>query len=355
MFNLMKPKPHAILGIDISTSSVKIIELSAHADGTFCIDGYGANELPENAIERAIVKDIGAVADTIKRIVSMYHLTAKVAVISVPDSSTISKIIQISEGLSDSDIEELVFMEADKYIPYPIDEVNIDFSVLGTSSKNAALQDLLIVASRAEIVNSRVEAVRLAGMDVKVVDVDSYVVERAAQLLKTTFPANGANKVIAIIDVGAIYSHLYVLQNMKVIYSRDEEFGGNQLIEAIIQQYGMTREAAIEALETKSLPDDFNSAVLLPYLDKFLLQVKRALQFFYSTSQYSFVDHIVVTGGIAKHPEIEQLLEKQIKISTSIGNVLSEMMFASQQLKERLLPEAPSLLMATGLAIRHIE
>ncbi len=355
MFSLLKSKQQSLLGIDISSSSIKIIQLLTDGNDKYCVEGYGKLMLPDKAIEGGIVKDISAVADTIRQIMSMARLTCKQAAIAVPDALAISKIIQINEGLSESDIEELVIIEADKYIPYPIDEINLDFSVLGPSSKNSAMQDVLIVASRAEIVNARVEALRLAGLETKIVDVESYVVERAAQLLKSSLPAGGENKVIAIIDVGAKYSHLFVLQNMKVIYSRDEEFGGSQLIDAIVQQYDMTASAAAEFLEQESLPEDFATSVLAPFYDKFYLQVKRTLQFFFSTSQYSFVDHIVLVGGVAKLPGIAQLLQEHLNVTTSIGNPLETMSFASTANRETILRESPSVMVACGLALRHIE
>lgn len=351
----MKPKQQSLLGIDISSSSIKILQLSTKGDGRYCVEGYGMLTLPDKAIEGSLLKDISVVSDSIRTVVSMSHLTSKQAAISVPDSLAISKIIQISEGLSENDIEELVVIEADKYIPYPIDEVNIDFSVIGPSAKNSALEDVLIVASRAEIVNARVEALRLAGIETKIVDVDSFVVERVAQLFKSGLPAGGENKVIAIIDIGGKYSHLYVLQNMKVIYSRDEEFGGNQLVDAIVQHYDMTPDAAVDALNQKTLPEGALELVLQPFYENLYVQVKRALQFFFSTSRFSFVDHVVLMGGIAKQEGIAQLLEENLNVPTSIGNPLVSMSFAPTVDKESVLRESPTLMIACGLALRHIE
>lgn len=355
MFSLMKPKQQSLLGVDISSSSIKLLQLSSHGDGNYCVEGYGKLSLSEKVIDGALVKDINVVADTIKKIISIGHLNCKQAAVAVPDSSTISKMIQIAEGLSENDIEELVVIEADKYIPYPIDEINIDFSVIGPSPKNSALQDVLIVAARAELVNTRLEALRLAGLETKIVDVESYVVERAAQLFKSTLPASGENKVIAIIDIGAKYSHLFVLQNMKVIYTRDEEFGGNQLIEEIVREYGMTSSAALDALEQKSLPEDYVERILTPFYDNLYIQVRRALQFFFSTSSHNHVDHIVLVGGIAKLPEIAPSLQEQLKITTSIGDPLGSMVFDPAVDKELILSESPSLMIACGLALRNVE
>lgn len=351
----MKPKQQSVLGIDISSSSIKILQLSSSSDHTYCVEGYGALALPANAMEGAIVKDISAVADTIQQVVSSSRLTSKLAVLAVPDASAISKIIQISEGLTESDIEEMVIIEADRYIPYPIDEINLDFSVIGPSAKNSAMQDVLIVASRSEIVSNRVEAVKLAGLEPKIVDIESYAIERAAQLLTAQMPAQGENKVIAIIDIGAIYAHLFVLQNMKIIYSREEEFGGHQLIEAYVQEYGVTPAEAMKAITTEIVPIDFETRVLASFNEKLFMQVKRTLQFFFSTSQYSFVDHIVLVGGVARQPGLAAELREHIGIPTTIGNPLASMKFAKSVDVEKIMHDSPSLLLACGLALRKVD
>ena len=351
----MKSIQQPILGIDISTSSVKIIQLSSSGNENRCVEAYASLSLPDNAIDGAIIKDIDAVADTISKVVSIGGFSSKQAAVAVPDALAISKVIQITEGLSVSDIEELVVIEADKYIPYPIDEINIDFNVLGPSAKNAALRDVLIVASRAEHVNSRVEAVRRAGLESKIVDVESYAVERSAQLLKDDLPAGGENKVIAIVDVGSVYTHLFVLQNMKMIYSRDEEFGGKHLIESIAHQYEISYSDALLSMINNTLPDDFHSRVLQPFQEKLFIEVKRTLQFFFSSSQYSFIDKIILTGGVARQREIAPLLQERMGVPTSIGNPLAKMTISKMVNSDKVLSESPSLMIACGLALRHIE
>jgi type IV pilus assembly protein PilM len=355
VFGLIKPRQQSILGIDISSSSIKILQIWSDRENNHNVEGYGASVLPENAMEGAIIKDIDAVADTIRNVVLRSNLSSNIVALAVPDSSAISKIIQISEGLTEADIEELVVIEAEKYIPYPIDEVNIDFNVLGPSSKNAALQDLLMVASRAEIVNSRVEAVFRAGLDPKVVDVESFAVERAAQLLKSNLPAGGENKVVAIFDIGAMFSHLFVLHNMRIIYTHDEEFGGNQLTNATMQHYGLSYLDATEMIQKGNYPDDFEASVLTAFNDKFFIQIKRALQFFFSNSQYSFVDQIVLVGGVARQSGIASLLQDHLAIPTIIGNPLAMMSYSKTVDTEAIMKESPSLMIACGLALRHIE
>lgn len=352
--NLFKSQHRSILGIDISPTSVKILELSRLGD-QYCVEGYARAMQPEYAMEGGFIKDAEAVANTIKNLLRTANLASKQVVCAVPESTTISKIIQINTGLNEQEIEELVILEADKHIPYPIDEINVDFNVMGPSLKNSAMLDVLIVASRSENVSNRVDVINRAGLMAKVVDVESYAVERASQLLRSALPAGGDKKNIAIVDIGAAYTHLFVLHGMKIIFSREEEFGGKQLIDAVMQRYGMQRQEASVAIEERSLPEDYESETLQPFKELILLQVKRSLQIFFSTSHYTCVDHIILSGGVAKLSGIAQLLQEHINTSTTIANPFAHMSFAKTVDRDSLMKDSPMLMVACGLALRHIE
>ncbi len=354
VLKLFKPKHRSILGIDISSSSVKILEISGSGD-KLCVEGYGRQLLPVNALDGNVIKDVEAVANCIKKLISTSKLNCKQVALAVPDSAVISKIVQINDDLNESEMEELVVIEADKYIPYPIDEINLDFEILGHSSKNSAMLDVLIVASRAENVNSRVEAVTRAGLEAKIVDVESYAVERAAQQLSQELPAGGQDKIVAIIDIGANYTHLFVLHGMPLIFSREEKFGGMQLIESIAEHYNMSTDQAMLANEEGKLPPGYETEVLEPFKDMVLLQIKRTLQFFYSTSQHGFVDHILLAGGLARQSGLANLIQEQLGVSTTVANPLSHMSFGKMVNLEAINNDAPALLAACGLALRHLE
>lgn len=354
VLKLFKPKNRSILGIDISSSTVKVLEISGSGD-ELCVESYGREVLPPNALDGNVIKDIDAVANCISKLCDRSRLTCKQVALAVPDSAVISKIVQINDGLSNEEMEELVVIEADKYIPYPIDEINLDFEILGQSAKNAAMLDVLIVASRAENVNSRVEAVTRAGLEAKVVDVESYAVERAAQQLVKDLPAGGQDKIIAIIDIGAKFSHLFVLHGMKLIFSREEKFGSMQLIDAISEQYKMTTEQALDGKAQGTLPEDYDSKVLEPFKEILLLQIKRTLQFFYSASQHGFVDHILLAGGLARQPALDVLIQEQLGVITTVANPISRMSINKMVNLELINNDAPALVVACGLALRYIE
>lgn len=354
MLKLFQPKQRSILGIDITSSSVKILEISGSGD-ELCIEGYGRAPLPPAAIEGNMIKDIDAVANCIKKLYDRSHMSCKQVALAVPDSAVISKIVQINDGLNDEELEELVIIEADKYIPYPIDEINIDFEILGHSAKNAAMLDVLIVASRAENVNSRVDAVTNAGLEVSVVDVESFAVERASQLLAKELPAGGQDKIIAIIDIGAKYTHLFVLHGMRLIFSREDTFGGLQLIEAIAEQYKMTVEQALDAKEQGKLPEDYETQVLEPFKEMILVQIKRTLQFFYSTSQHGYVDHVLLAGGLSKLDGLAPQIQEQLGVTTTVANPFSQMSIGKMVNLDAFNNDTPTLMVACGLALRSIE
>ena len=352
MLKLFRPKCNAILGVDISSYAVKIIELSGSGDA-FCVEGYGYELLPKDAVQGTLINDIDAVAQCIKKVIFKAQLRSKYVVLAVPDSAVMSKLMQIDAGLTEQEIEELVVIEADKSIPYPIDELNLDFEIQGYSAENDSLLDILVVASRAENVSRRVAALAKAGLEVTIVDVESYAVERAAQLLAKTLPELGQGKVIPIVDIGANYTHLFVLNSMKLIFSREEQFGGMQLIDAIAERYTLSRNQAITANAENRLPQDFESAVLRPFNELVVRQVKRSLQFFYSASPHAFVDHVLLAGGLARQLGLAQLIHYELKVPTSIANPFFDMSCKNSRLTKTLNQAAPSLMLACGLALRR--
>lgn len=354
MLKLFKSENRSILGIDISATSVRIIEISGR-DENRCIEGYGTEILPANAVEGHTIKDIDAVAQTIRQLISKAGLNSKFATLAVPDSAVISKVLQVNDDLNEADIEEFIIMEADKYIPYPIEEINLDFDMIGPSSKNSTMLDVLIVASRTENVSSRVDAAAKAGLQVKIIDVESFAIERAIQLLADDLPAQGQGKVVAVIDVRDEFANLFVLHNMKVIYTHEDEFGGKQLIDEMAQHYGITRAQALQMKADNAMPPDYDEQVLNPFIETLLLHIKRSLQFFFSTSHHGFVDHLLLAGSVARLPNLAKLVQERSKIPTTIADPAGHLALADRLDRDRTINDATSLLIACGLALRYVE
>lgn len=354
VLELFKPKRRSIIGVDISSTSIKVMELSEKS-GNYRIEACGIASLPQNSIEANLVKAPSDTSKVFKRLVEQLNLSSKTVALAVPDSAVITKKIQLDEALSEVEIEEMVTIEADKYIPYAIDEINLDFNVLGPSPKNSSMIDVLLVASRAENVSSRVDVVTNAGLEAELVDVESFAIERSCQLLSKQLPAEGKDKTIAIIDVGAHYTHLYILHNLKVIFSREEEFGCELLIKEVSKYYELNHDDARKAMELEDLPASYVDDVLDPFKELVILQVKRTLQFFFSTSNHSYIDYILLAGGATKIRGLTETIQNEVNITTEIANPLAFIDKSSSVDKEMIDSNGPLFLVCCGLAMRNFD
>jgi len=358
MLAFLHRKKLPLVGIDISTTAVKLLELSCTTGKTgllYRVESYSVEPLPPNAVVEKNIADVEAVGETIGKVVQKSGTKAKRAAVAVSGAAVITKIISMAAAMSDAERETQIQLEADQYIPYFLEEVNIDFQVLGPSEKNPDLVDVLLAASRSENVDDRVAALELAGLSAAVVDVEAYAMETACIQLLDPFPEGGAEQAIAIADIGATTTTLNVLHNNQTIYTREQNFGGRQLTEEIQRRYGLSRDEADMAKRQGGLPDNYGPEVLEPFKEAMAQQINRSLQFFYSSSAYNSVDHIVLAGGTASIPGVDELVEDRIGISTTIANPFANMSVASRIKPQRLSNDAPALMIAVGLALRAFD
>ncbi|WP_455209908.1 pilus assembly protein PilM [Kaarinaea lacus] len=351
---LIAPKKSSLIGLDISSTSVKLLELSQQSDG-YRVEAYAAEPLPPNSVVEKNITDVEAIGEAIQRAVKRSGSRAKFAAVAVAGSSVITKVITMPSNLSDEELESQIQLEADQYIPYSLEEVNMDFEVLGQNDKNPDMVDVLLAASRSENVDSRVAAVELGGLTAKVVDIEAYTLENAFPLIASQIPGGTHDVTVAIIDIGATMTTLSVLHDSKIIYTRDQVFGGKQLTEEIQRRYGLSYEEAGMAKRQGGLPDNYVPEVLEPFKDAMAQQVSRSLQFFFSSSHHNTVDHIVLAGGTASIPGVDELIEQRVGSSTSIANPFTHMSLASRVKAQALANDAPSLMIACGLALRSFD
>jgi len=351
LFTRKKP---LLLGMDISSTAVKLLELSEH-NGRFRVESYAVEPLPANAVVEKNIADVEAVGETIRRAVKRTTSRTRMAAVAVAGSSVITKVIPMSASLTEEDMENQINLEADQYIPYPLDEVRLDFEVIGPTENNPDSVDVLLAACRSENVDMRVAALDIGGIESKIVDVEAYALENAFSLLAEQMPNGGDNMTIAVVDVGATMTTLNVLHDRKIIYTREQVFGGKQLTEEIMRRYGLSYEEAGMAKRQGGLPDNYIPEVLEPFKDNMAQQVSRALQFFFSSSQYNNVDHIVLAGGSASIPGADELIEEHIGTSTSIANPFASMSLASRIKPQTLSNDAPAMMIACGLALRSFD
>jgi len=354
VLGLFGKKANSLLGIDISSTSVKLIELSNN-NGRYRVESYAVEPLPQNSVVEKNINDPQAVGEAVKRVVAKSRTSLRTAAVAVAGSAVITKTIQMPAGLSERDLESQITIEADQYIPYPLDEVAIDFEVLGPSAVNPEQVDVLLAACRKENVEMREDVLDIAGLKAKVVDVEAYAMERAFKLLESQFEASSDERVIAIIDIGATMTTLSVLVDGKTIYTREQLFGGKQLTEEIQRRYGLSQEEAGLAKKQGGLPDDYEHEVLEPFKEAVVQQVSRSLQFFYSSSQYNMVDYVVLAGGTASIPGLADRVQDRVGIPATLANPFSDMAISSRVNAGALSNDAPSLMIACGLAMRSFD
>lgn len=346
----------ALIALDISSTRVKLLELSG-ARGQLQIKAYASEPLPPEAISNHQIADPEAAAGVIKRVIERSGTKAKHAALAVTGSSVISKIIDMPATLSEDEIENQIGFEADQYIPYPIEEVSLDFQILGPSSQGSDMNSVLLAACRRDDVETRVAAVEMAGLKAQMVDVEAYALQNACQLLIDQLPPNldEQEQAIAVVDFGATTTSTIILVNREAVYTREQNFGGVQLEADIQRQYELEPEQALAKLRNGDLPDGFLQDVLPRFAEHMAQQIDRALQFFYSgSSTHDHIHQIVLVGGCALLPGIDQLVRQHLDTPVQIGNPLAGMQASGAARRNKVEAEAPALMVAAGLALRGV-
>lgn len=348
-------KKSSLIGVDISSSVVKLLELGRKGS-RYTVESYAVEPLPVNVVIEGRIENRDEVAGAIKRALKRASAKPREAAVAVSANSAITKIVSFPASLSDRELEENVLMEAENYIPYPLEEVRLDFEVLGASATDPDAMDVLLAASRRENVDARTEVLEKAGLKARLVDVEAYTVENAFELIAPQLDDSARGQTVAVVDVGANVTTLHVLVEGKIVFTREQTFGGRVLTEDIERYYGMSYQEAGRAKKENSLPEDYGPKVLEPFKRTMTMTVTRALQFFFSAStQYQSIDHIILAGGCASIEGVDTLIEEETGTPTTIANPFIDMTLSSKVNTKSLSNDAPSMLIACGLAMRSFD
>jgi len=354
VFGLLGKKSSAVLGVDISSSSVKLLELSKQG-GRYRVESYAVEPLPADAVIEKNITNVEAVGEVLKRVVGKSRTSVKQAAVAVSGSAVITKVIEMDGGLNEFEMEDQIGLEADQYIPYPLDEVALDFEVQGPSETNPDKVEVLIAACRKENVDVREDVLEIAGLKTSIVDVEANALERSYSLIEEQLDSQGEELVVAVVDVGATMTTLSVIAAGRTVYTREQIFGGRQLTEEIQRRYGVSFEEAGLAKKKGGLPDDYEEEVLGPFREAVVQQVARALQFFFGASQYNAVDYVVLAGGTASIQGLVEMVEEKTATRTVVANPFADMSIGSRVNASALSNDAPSLMIACGLAMRSFD
>jgi type IV pilus assembly protein PilM len=351
---LFSKKKPALIGIDISPSAIKVLELSK--DGEHMrVERYAVEPLPQNAVVEHKITEVEQVSQAVERAVKRSGTRIKHVAVAVPAAHVITKVIKMAANLRDQERQTQIEMEADHYIPYPLDEVNLDYSVMGPSENSAEEVDVLMAACRKEIVDDYLAVIQTPGLVPTVVDIETYAMENAFSLMAAHMPGGGMEKTVAMIDVGATTTSINVIHNNRSVYTRDHVFGGRQLTEEIQRRYGLSYEEAGLAKKQGGLPDNYQTDVLRPFMEAMTQEIMRALQFFYSSSPFNSVDQILLAGGCAQISGIDELVAARIGVPAIVANPFASMSLNSRIKPQHLSNDAPSLMICCGLAMRSFD
>ncbi|MDR2507252.1 MAG: pilus assembly protein PilM [Candidatus Accumulibacter sp.] len=351
--SILGAKSRPLIGLDISSSSIKMLELSRDGKHGYCVEHYVIERLPRDAVSDGNVVNLEETAAAVQRAWRKMESSVKQVAVAIPASQAITKKVILPSAQREENLEILVESEANQYIPFSLDEVNLDFQVLGPSAYSPEEVEVLIAASRKEKVEDRVAVAEAGGLTPVIVDIESYATLSAFELISQQMLRGGEGQLIALITVGALVMNLTVLHNDQQVYSRDQMFGGNQLTQDIARLYGKTFDEAEAEKRKNILPENYESELLKPFVENLALEVSRALQFFFTSTQYTKINHIVLAGGCAILPGVRSAVASRTQVNTIIANPFADM--AVNKRVKNLKTDAPSLMVACGLALRRFD
>ena len=353
--NLFKAKAPPLIGVDISSSSVKMVELADGGKGRIRLERYAIEPLAKDAVVDGNIMNLEAVGDSVRRGWKRMGTRIKNLAMALPSAQVITKKITVPAGLRDDELGIQVETEANQYIPFALEEVNLDYQVLGAAPNNVEDVEVMIAASRKEKVEDRVAVAEFGGLKAVVMDIDAFAAQTAFELMETQLPEGGRDQVIALVDVGAAMMTINMLRNNQSVYMREQPFGGNQLTQEIMRHYNLSADEAEAAKRNGGLPDTYEAEVLTPFMDTLALEVTRALQFFYTSTQYNQVNYIFLSGGCATIPGLDQVVARRTEVATMVANPFATMQVSPKIKQRQLMQDAPALVVATGLAMRRFD
>lgn len=342
-----------LLGVDISSSSITLVEVSLDKAGNLVLDRCATEPLDAGWVTDGNIEKFDEVADVLRRVVKKSGTRTKNVAMALPPSAVISKKIILPGGLSDNELEVQVESEANKYIPFSLDEVSLDFCVLGPSATSNGDVEVLIAASRKEKVQDRQGLAEAAGLKPVVVDVESYASHAATSRLIANMPNKGVDTLVALFEIGSVSTSLQVIRNDEILYERDQAFGGAQLTQLIIKQYGFSLDEAEIKKRSGELPDDYASGVLKPFVESLTQDIARALQFFFTSTPHNRVDYVMLAGGSSALNGLTEAVTKQTSFACQLVNPFDGMKIGSSVMENKMRREASCYLTACGLALRR--
>ena len=354
VLDLLLGRKHVpMIGLDISSSSAKLVELGKSSNGDYVLERLATEPFEKGWITDGQIEKFDEVVGAVRRLIDKSGSKTRQVVLAMPQSAVITKRINLPAGLRDEELELQVESEANQYIPFSLDEVSLDFCVIGPSPTSSGDVEVLIAASRKERVQDRQGLAEAAGLKPVVLDIESHAALLAISRVVDTLPNRGRDALIALFEIGADTTSLKVLREGEMLYDRDQAFGGSQLTSLISRQYGFSFEEAEQKKLAGELPDDYEGQILTPFVDSLSQEIGRALQYFFTSTPHHKVHYVMLAGGTATLPGLKDRVTELTGFASMIVNPFDGMKIGSAVREAKVRKEAPSYLTACGLAMRR--
>jgi type IV pilus assembly protein PilM len=363
------PKKNQLVGLDIGSHSIKLVEIDDTKKG-LVLKNFGVIGLPKDSIMEGSIKEVGVAASAIKTLFKNLNVKNKNVAISISGFSVIVKKITISKR-EESELESSIHEEAEQYIPFDISDVNLDYEILTSpdqeatgekaegeegaeAKKESDIMDVMLVAAKKDIIEDYGSLIQLAGLNPMIMDVDAFAIQNAYEI-----SSGNTSGCYAIINVGAEELGINAIKNGVSIFTRDSSYGGSQITDAIMTKFNISYEDAENIKLGGTKIDDKQKAALeeifTTMISGWVQEIKRALDFLSTTYPDESIEKILVGGGAYRIPGFLKYLETETEIPVEELNP-----FASLQINEKIFdPEylsyiAPQAAVAVGLALRSI-
>jgi len=344
-----------LVGLDISTSGVRLVELVMVNKSELRLERYATEPLPRGAVVDGNIENIEQVSEAVRRVWKKSGTKIKNVALGMPPAAVITKKIILPAGMDEGQLEVQVESEASQYIPFALDEVSLDFDVIGPAPNSPDDMEVMLAAARREKVDDRVAVAEAAGLKATVMDIESYAARTALDRLTAQMPQNGAGQIIALFQIGAQVTHISVMLDGETIYEREQPFGGTQLTQDIVRAFGLSFDEAEGKKKSGGLPESYAADVLTPFLEAAALEVTRAIQFFYTSTPYTRIDQLYLAGGCAMLPGLLDMVANRTKINSAVISPFKGMQLAPGVREQQLRTDAPAYLVACGLALRRFD
>lgn len=340
-----------VLGIDISTSSVKVVEITREGPN-YRLEHYAAEPMPPQLVNDKLIMDVEMVGEVVQRAVKRSGTRTKRGVCAIPGAHAIVRNVVLAADLGDDQVYNQIELQIGDFVSAPLDETSFDYEVLGPRPGDPAHRDVLVVATRREYVEKREAVFEIAGLDLVAVDIEPYALDRSITLLRGGASEAERLQTVAVVDCGATSTSFNVIRGDRVIYTRDQNFGGKQLTEEIMRRYNLTYEEA-GRLKRHGMGDEhYRNELVIPFVDELARQIQQAYQYARNAlSDFTSLGRMLLCGGVAQIDGIASLLQARLDVPVALANpldVLSVTPGARANLVER---DALTLAVSCGLSL----